>query len=162
MENSLEQLLQDYKDYGLPLPPKDAPLVRHSHGGGGKVNGVVQPITYSLAFMTKPASDTNGPELLRGWYPWDGYLRTVFPLDPNRATPEQIQSWVEDLQNSTGGALHFAIQCKSRGFDRLAQALYEKGCLERDVGRPKTWLRREAWNCWSFRLQLIETDWPSA
>src|SRR5262249_22135279 len=27
IENSLEQLLEDYRAYGLPLPPKDAPLI---------------------------------------------------------------------------------------------------------------------------------------
>src|SRR5215831_14592627 len=40
IDNGLEQLLEDYKSYGLPLPPKDAPLVRFTSGGGGKVKGV--------------------------------------------------------------------------------------------------------------------------
>jgi hypothetical protein len=66
IENGLEQLLEDYKSYGLPLPPKDAPLVRFESGGGGKVNGVVRPLEYSLGFLLKPETKRASPKVLLG------------------------------------------------------------------------------------------------
>jgi len=53
IENTLEQLVIDYRSLGLPMPPKDAPLVRYEAGGGGLVNGKVQPKVYGLAFLLK-------------------------------------------------------------------------------------------------------------
>src|SRR5207248_4057880 len=66
LENSLEQLLEDYRAYGLPLPPKDAPLVRFVSGGGGKVNGVEQPPNYSLGFLLRAGTKTEPPDILGG------------------------------------------------------------------------------------------------
>ncbi len=34
--------LKEYLALGLPMPPKDARLVRYERGGGGLVNGKVQ------------------------------------------------------------------------------------------------------------------------
>src|SRR5262249_36943697 len=125
-------------------------------------NGVVEPATYSLAFMTKPPTKDQGPELLRGWFPSGRDRRAFTLLDPTSATFEEIQSWVQELDDSTGGALRFAIQCKSRGWDRLAQALYDNGRQDRVSRNPRAFLHREAWNCWEYRLRLIDTDWPNA
>src|SRR5690242_7017393 len=51
IEDSPEQLLIDYRALGLPMPPQDAKLVRYEAGGGGLVNGKVQPPSYGLAFL---------------------------------------------------------------------------------------------------------------
>src|SRR5262249_34044683 len=54
LENSLEQLLADYRGYGLPLPPADAKLVRFDPGVSYPVNGKPMPPTYFVGFLVQP------------------------------------------------------------------------------------------------------------
>ena len=56
IENSLDQLLADYRGYGLPLPPEDAKLVRFESGGRYILNGKLMPPTYFLGFLLRPAT----------------------------------------------------------------------------------------------------------
>src|SRR5262245_54428794 len=80
---SLDELLKEYRALGLPLPPKEAKLVRYEAGGGGIVNGRVQPTTFSVAFELNPASKTEGPLLLRAtleYRPsWDAHPQELKP-----------------------------------------------------------------------------------
>lgn len=161
IENQLESLLHAYKAYGLPVPPAESPLVRFEAGGGGKVNGVVQPIEYSLAFQLAPATADQGPELLRGrlrYRTWSGASCTV--LDPTRATPEQIKAWLTEVDAED--ALLLAIQCKVRGWDNLVQAFYEKAQGPKAKHRPLIALRLAAWYYWQGELTEPRTDWPDA
>ena len=50
----LDGLLKEYRALGLPLPPDDAKLVRYESGGGGLVDGKVQPKLFALAFELGP------------------------------------------------------------------------------------------------------------
>jgi hypothetical protein len=64
---SLDELLKLYKDLGLPLPPKDAKLVRYETERDETVNGKTKSKTYYyLAFQIRPGSPTEGPLMLDG------------------------------------------------------------------------------------------------
>ena len=80
LENSLEQLLEDYRAYGLPLPPKDAPLVRFESIMGFTVNGKIYPPTYSVGFLLKQGTEKEPPHFLRG------RLRTPQERSPKNPT----------------------------------------------------------------------------
>jgi hypothetical protein len=108
IENSLENLLEEYKAYGLPLPPKDAPLVRF---GSAKS---------SLGFLLKPGTRNEEPEVLGGVERYRISVDTPLSiLQPERATIPEIDGWIREL-----AAL--AIQCKARGWDKLALGLLHK------------------------------------
>jgi hypothetical protein len=136
IENSLEQLLIDYRALGLPLPPKDAKLVRYEAGGGGLVNGKVQPTVYGLAFLLKSGNDTEPWTLLEGTIErqnrWDPKAREVKP------EPDAIKGL------AYGQALALAIQCHARGWQKLAE--YFLGQYRKKDGRlpPRQALIREA------------------
>lgn len=160
IENSLEQLLEDYKAYGLPLPPKDAPLVRFASGGGHMVNGVVQPLTYSLGFLLKPGSKKEPPVILQGTLRYEpAENRPVTLLDPAKGTAQEIGGWVADAKNDL---LPLAVQCKARGWDSLAQTFFVRRLKEKDAPLPKAALSQEAWYYWQYELTKPDTDWPTA
>jgi hypothetical protein len=53
---SLDQLLAEYRSYGLPLPPVDAKLVRFESGGRYVLNGKLMPPTYFVGFLLRPGT----------------------------------------------------------------------------------------------------------
>jgi hypothetical protein len=160
IENSLEQLLEDYKSYGLPLPPKDAPLVRFVSGGGGKVNGVVQPLEYSLGFLLKPGAKRESADILFGTRSYQpGSNSPVTVLAAGKATTQEMEAWVKDSQSRW---LPLAIQCQSRGWHALAQAIFEKASNSPNADGAKQMLRNEAWLYWKVQLHEPGTDWQTA
>jgi hypothetical protein len=160
IENGLEQLLEDYKSYGLPVPNKDTPLVRFASGGGGIYLGVKQPLTYSLGFLLRPATKKESPEILRGSLRYRLMSRpAVTHLDPTKATAKDIDAWVADAENDL---FFLAIQSKARGWDSLARTFFDRRPKEREDQTPRGKLRFEAWHYWQFELTRPETDWPIA
>ena len=81
-----DDLLAEYQALGLPLPPAKSRLLRLECGGRNMVNGVLDPIWYSLAFELQPGTKDNQPLLLvaeREWRPnWDPKARAVKPMPP--------------------------------------------------------------------------------
>ena len=65
-EPSLDDLLKRVKALGLPLPPKEAKLVRFESGGGGIICRKIQPRTYRLAFLLKTETDKENAVILDG------------------------------------------------------------------------------------------------
>src|SRR5262245_61598712 len=50
-KQQLDKLLEAYKEYGLPLPPADAKLVRYEAWPASVENGNPEPASYALAFL---------------------------------------------------------------------------------------------------------------
>jgi hypothetical protein len=156
IKNSLEQLLQDYKSYGLPLPPKDAPLVRFRSGGGGTSNGVEQPPRYSLGFLLKEGTKEEPPDILRGTFRYQpAWNPPIVLLDPVTATVPEIDGWAKDAGHDL---LPLAIQCKARGWDSLAQTFFEKKPADYQGRSPQITVRHEAWGYWTGRLSDPDSD----
>jgi hypothetical protein len=151
IERSLELLLEDYRALGLPLPPKEARLVRYEAGGGGIVNRKVQPKSYSLAFEVKPATKAENPVLLAGtleWQPsWNPHTEEVRPDSDT----------VQDLAPAGDAALVFAIQCHARGWDKLAQFLHERSQKQATIS-PRNQLVELAWYYWQGHLTQPKID----
>ncbi len=149
IENTVEQLLIDYRSLGLPMPPKDAPLMRFEGEGGRVVKGKVQP-WFGLAFLLKPGSDTEPWTLLQGTFErrveWDQKVREVKP-EPDA---------VKDLTDN-GQALGLALQCYARGWQKLAEHLLER---HRKAGGlpPRQALVQDAWYYWKDQLTRLKVD----
>jgi hypothetical protein len=151
---SLDELLKLCKDLGLPLPPKDAKLVRYGgeSGHGQIVNGkTVWKTNYYLAFQIKPASVTKGPLLLQGSYE---QYRDADSTPPKEVSPEP--SAADGITIHSSYAL-LAIQCHARGWTKLAQRLFELSRKDQKDPVEKT-LVREAWNYWESQITKPRID----
>jgi hypothetical protein len=151
IENSLAQLLIDYRSLGLPLPPKEALLVRYESGGGGLINGKVQPKSYSVAFLLKPGGgDREGPTLLRGTLEWQ--LRWNPKVQEVKPEPQAVEG-----ASLSGGALGLAIQCQARGWGKLAEHLFEQSRKDAEVPLRQQ-LIQDAWSYWEEQLTRPKVD----
>jgi hypothetical protein len=151
IERSLELLLEDYRALGLPLPPKEAKLVRYEAGGGGIVNRKVQPKSYSLAFEVKPATKTENPVLLTGTHEWQPRW------NPHTEEVRPDSDAVQELAPAGDAALVLAIQCHTRGWDKLAQFLQEKSQKQVSIS-PRNQLVQLAWYYWEEHLTQPKLD----
>src|SRR5262245_45536631 len=160
IENSLEQLLEDYRSYGLPLPTKDAPLVRFFESGDDKVKGGEQPRSYFLGFLLNPGAKTEPLDILTGTlhYLLD-HNTPITRLDPAKATAKDIDDWAA---NAGSDLFFLAIQCKARGWDSQARAFLERRPNGGREPTPRAELRDDAWYYWESKLKWPETDWPAA
>jgi HEAT repeat protein len=150
IENTPEQLLIDYRAFGLPLPPKDAKLVRFDSGVTGGPGGPGQRKLYGLAFQLKAATRKEGPVLLQGPDQWKpGWVRQTEDFDPRSEA-------VKDLWPGLHG-LGLAIQCYERGWDGLARHLLEQS-RTKDGVPPRLGLCRMAWDYWEVRLNEPKVD----
>jgi hypothetical protein len=138
IESSLAGLLAAYRDYGLPLPPDDARLVRFESGGRYVLNGKLMPPTYFLGFLLPPSAGDKQPVLLVGTRQvLDAARRTIEPVD---AKPELVDGldlgyWPSaPFESNTGLAV--ALQCKARGWDALADRLWAAS-LKHTSGHPR-------------------------
>src|SRR5262249_20750164 len=105
IENSLGQLVIDYQAYGLPLPAKDAKLVRYQAGGGGltisTVNGVTtktqHPVAYSIGFLIRPGPNKARPTILAGTFESEARPKAkITVLEPEHASAHDIAGWVRE------------------------------------------------------------------
>jgi hypothetical protein len=148
---SLNDLLREYQALGLPVPPKEARLVRYKAGGGGIVNRKVQPTIYALAFEVKPGTKTENPTLLSG----------IYERQPSRNPhPQEVKpepAAVKDLFLGSDDALVMALQCHSRGWDKLARHLLERSQRKTKL-RPRNQLIQLAWYYWEGHLTRPKID----
>ncbi|HEY1859778.1 MAG TPA: hypothetical protein VGG61_05470, partial [Gemmataceae bacterium] len=148
---TLDEYLNQYRDLGLPLPPNDAPLVRYESGGGGLINGEVDPIRYSLGFLLEPGTKKKRAKLLWGvselQHHYDTHPKVIEP-DPEA---------VKRIEEPANECLLIAIQCHSRGWDKLAKPFLEK--FQKDGTRPaRTVLTNRAWDYWEEQLTETGSD----
>jgi hypothetical protein len=130
-KQQLDQLLEAYKAYGLPLPPKDAPLVRYEVVIEESENGKKPPPRHYLAFLIKAESKDGEPELLSGLWRWSGDMYT------KREVVEPTRALLRIVNPNLDGDLLLAIQCHSRGWHELAPGLLESYVKEWIKNEPK-------------------------
>jgi hypothetical protein len=138
IENSLDQLLADYRAYGLPLPPADARLVRFESGGRGIVNGKRMPPEFFLGFLVQPENKEKQAVVLAGTREVRLWRRsTVEPVDPKPDLVDGIDiRYHHDPVFESNAGLAVALQCKARGWDALAERLWAAS-LKHGTGHPR-------------------------
>jgi len=164
----LDQLLAAYAKYELPLPPKDAPLVRCVIGETIDQNERRTPLV-ALGFLTNPPGPDHPAKILVGTrlYPSVG-TNELKVVKPERDVADDIQR-VGFGHFQTNACLAVALQCHSRGFTDLAVTLYDLSAVKtfeheierEDYDRPGTPLTEVAFLAWSHRandLFLATTD----
>jgi hypothetical protein len=176
LENRLDQLLVRYREYGLPLPPADAPLVRIESRPEQRVHDGTKEASYLLAFLLHSQGPDNNRLVLLGRAKRCFDQIFVFSvLTPAQPTANQASHaecvWQDSLQEpfATNVALATAIQCQARGWHELAQALLTRA-LATEPGdsnsifsqsanlRPQAALSRLAWAHWANELAKRDTD----
>jgi hypothetical protein len=120
----LDHLLTVYREYGLPVPPPDAVLVRGQDERGADAHLVIR--TWSGAEQAR----------LRDL----GWFFTVVKPDP-----VALGIGVEY------GQLDFALACHERGWRALARASFRKWLARAEL-RAECQLAREAWHHWHDQL----------
>ncbi len=134
---SLNSLLKEYETLGLPLPPKDAKLVRYPAD--------------SLAFEIKPGTKTERSTVLIG------VREEQIRWEPREQVVRPEPAAIKDLEFKEVDALLLAIQCHSRGWDELAKHLLAKSAITSEtVARNQ--LIRLAWEFWETRLTQPKID----
>jgi hypothetical protein len=126
----LDHLLSVYREYGLPLPPPDAPLLRMRHTAGAS----------HLDFGPISKEDETRS---KKW----GWSATIVKPDPV-ALGHEVQY----------DRLDFAIKCHERGWHALARAAFRKWlgkpthylCAERQL----------AWDAWFYWHDQISNGAP--
>jgi hypothetical protein len=166
----LDELATAYREFGLPLPPKDAPLVRCEWGGVALDNNK-ELRQYVAGFLLREGNERDPQQILVGTQ-IARYLPTAEKVKPTLELAQGV-SWhfsSSEWKIETNFGLALAIQCKTRGWNRLAQALYE--ALPRADSRdhddpimtsPKALTARAtvallAWTHWCNELTRPKTD----
>ncbi len=144
----LDMLLADYRKLGLPLPPPDALLVRWEtpakiRGADGKTQNQCH-----LAFALPTVAGDPYPRLLIGTEYHQPSAGATVRVEPTAEAAEGIQGRFQypsaDHLYPINAALGTAIQAKARGWDALAERLFdmaskigvgEPGCYQ-DPGTP--------------------------
>jgi hypothetical protein len=163
IENSLDGLLFLYRCYDLPLPPKNAKLIRYevrgrnmvieySENGGPKQK--IKPKTPPpiLAFEAPPRRKGEPPYRLRG-------VQESRP-DGSDLSVEEIPAEpaaIEGLEFDEEGGLLQAIQCHARGWDALAASLF-KASESNATASPRDRVRQRAWGYWVAALSQPDID----
>lgn len=121
------ELLRLYRSYKLPLPPDGARLVRAESGwrsfdGQGKEI----PLDY-VGFLIKPATADRPAVVLVGTreFTLASPRSRLRPVNPNPALARDPTVMEAEYLFGLNSSLAFALQCESRGWDGLAQAVLE-------------------------------------
>jgi hypothetical protein len=135
LENGLDQLLADYRGYGLPLPPGDAKLVRFESGGRYILNDKLMPPTYFLGFLLRPGTKDAPALLLVGTQEVRlSSSETVEVVEPKPTLVKGLDlDWWGHATFDLNAGLVVGLQCKARGWHALAEELWAAS-RKRDSG----------------------------
>jgi hypothetical protein len=163
-------LLETYRAWGLPLPPKQARLVLFDYGWTQDAHGKDTPISH-LAFLINPDSNKEQPLLLVGTleYRPENEETKPRPVDADKLDAKTIRAdWMKPVFQLNVG-LATALQCEAQGYHRLASELLTVS-LGQSSGHnysaffqpvnlpPKTALAFTAWAHWGNQLILSNSD----
>jgi hypothetical protein len=151
-----DQAVAEYRALGLPFPAADAPLVQFQQGGEGIRN-------YVLGFLVRPASGKTGATVLIGFRKVQVSEKLV-AVEPNQVTVD----WLNPIQEEERSGLATAIQCRARGWNKLADQLEEKSLhahigsgiwIEPSPGIPlRTALAQLGWSYWTGQIAKPDRD----
>jgi hypothetical protein len=174
IENGLDGLLAAYREYGLPLPPRDARLVRVVSGGVTVPPDDKVVTQYALGFLLPPAPAQDGHRVLVGTEVLEtgpDWLK-VEAGRPDDADLKDIDpAWGLGPFFAVNAGLATAVQCHARGWHRLARRLLDLSVVRGptlprsdDDDRPpelepaRTTLARLAWAHWLQEIVRPGTD----
>jgi hypothetical protein len=136
----MDELLELYRDFGLPLPPADAPLVKTPTGWSHQLDSGKHDPIFTLGFLLKAAEGDAPAEVLVG------PLRFKKELSRSDGQPTPVKPDEVDIAQLSFGqristfpldtTLATAIQCHARGYEKLAEALFSKAPTMRWEGNP--------------------------
>ncbi len=141
---SLAELLKLYQEVGLPLPPKNAKLVRYATGGQGFINGVPQPPEHSLAFLIEPNGAQKEAALLSGTHLFEEWKPPQWKIvEPTATAALETPGFYADIL--------LAIQCHALGWNELAADILVRS--QKDQSDPaKKQIIFRAWYYWTGRM----------
>jgi hypothetical protein len=144
---SLDALMNQYRELGLPFPPKDAKLVRVPWDSGRQTG----QNKFSLEFITKPATKSQRAELFSIWFERQ--------LDRDKKIEEANPdlSALNDVPPAGLDDLLLAVQCQARGWNALAKALLERYLKESETP-PSKQLVELSWEYWVKQLSAAKID----
>lgn len=128
LSDDLRVLLEDYREFGLPLPGQDAQLAMQEFPGTFTVNGVRQHTCHLLLLTGRSAASQRmylaGTKMVT---PERGETVRVVPptVDSLAATKSYTPPWWQP-HLPTFPDLALAIQCKSLGWEELAKAALDR------------------------------------
>jgi hypothetical protein len=136
----LGEVANDYRRYGLPVPPGDASLVRTDQG--------------DLGFLCPPREDGGSPYLLD----WSGALKAVDPLKVTRLEPTPAVLDGLPWPPASWLLLRLAAMSKLRGWDHLGDRAYSRALDTFPDGDVGEYLRSVAWRYGDEQIMRWGTD----
>ncbi len=148
-ESSLPGLLKLYQKVGLPLPPKNAKLVRTGNGGGNRSNGVLLPEEFSLGFLFK-SQETQGTVYLEGTneYPYEASPKCK-EIEPTKTAAKETFGFRPNIV--------MAVQCQFLGWSELATDILSSS-RKISSGSPRSEILSNAWYVWTQRILDPKSD----
>ena len=122
-EDTLDTLLADYKKFDLPLPPVEAKLV-HINTGWSQGDKEIR----TLGFLLKAGAKGEASEFQIGTLHLSIYeAYDVVVGEPTEAlAADAVMDWMSTSNGGLNVGLPLAIQCHTRGWEKLAKALLDK------------------------------------
>ncbi len=132
----LDQLVARAKEFGMPFPPADAPLMRFEAGRWSvAADGTYIP-HYTLGFLLSRSTPDKPGRVLRG--PEEGYANDhkkdwMAPAQPLKGTEQNLSTETDHSTFRVNSLILTALQCKARGWSEFAEILLEEACKQ-DAG----------------------------
>jgi hypothetical protein len=146
---TLDELLKEYKSLGLPMPPKEAKLVRERvETQSGKAEGKPQ---FSLSFVLR------SPEERKLVTRFNEIYENVEFGVPRRLEVSLEPEIANDLYEDPSRKLFLAIWCHARGWEKRARVLIEQSYKEAKESPHKT-LNDRAWIYWFNQMSKPKID----
>ena len=147
---SLDELLRLYQDVGLPLPSKNAKLVRFEWGGRAIINGVLQPQAYRLAFLVEASGEQKEATLLSGIDNFENGKPTQWKaVEPTANAALATPGFQSDIS--------LAVQCHALGWKELAADIFERTQKDQ-TDPPRKQLVTHAWYYWTGQMMKPISD----
>ncbi len=166
-DDILETLVAEYRSHGLPFPPDDAKLVMREQEDG-TVNGVRES-HFELAFLVAPG---DRPGRAIHWFGCEPVTVEFQQADVDIQPSIEVVAKTRTADHyyrwsgfTTLPDLALAIQCKARGWNELAQALFERSRRQSELSqfhpRPRSDQQAVAvlaWNYWCNQFAKRKDD----
>lgn len=148
---TLDELLQDYHAYGLPLPEGVKPVEFQADLGT------------LIGFPLERSAKNNSASFLVGLKERHGLVANAVELKPEFLTAGHFQACARDLAFvpplfGTNMPLALAIQCHARGWAKLSRELLRWAEKNGDNRPLRMQLIEMAWEYWRWELTRPDTD----